>query len=113
MVGATPKVEIEEPALNAEAVEKVQALAATKLADAIKPSIVLERDGQKIALIGRSGCGKSTLLRLLNGLEQPERGRVHLFGVPLDDRFRNMPHEQVACKAIWIMSRLPSSDSRQ
>jgi osmoprotectant transport system ATP-binding protein len=39
---------------------------------------------QVTALIGRSGCGKSTLLRLLNGLEQPERGRVHLFGVPLD-----------------------------
>lgn len=40
--------------------------------------------GRVTALIGRSGCGKSTLLRLLNGLEQPQRGRVHLFGAPLD-----------------------------
>jgi len=39
---------------------------------------------QITALIGRSGCGKSTLLRLLNGLERPERGRVHLFGAPMD-----------------------------
>ena len=39
---------------------------------------------QVTALIGRSGCGKSTLLRLLNGLEQPERGRVRLFGAPMD-----------------------------
>ena len=39
---------------------------------------------QVTALIGRSGCGKSTLLRLLNGLEQPQRGRVHLFGAPMD-----------------------------
>ena len=39
---------------------------------------------QVTALIGRSGCGKSTLLRLLNGLEQPQHGRVHLFGAPMD-----------------------------
>lgn len=39
---------------------------------------------QVTALIGRSGCGKSTLLRMLNGLERPQRGRVHLFGAPMD-----------------------------
>jgi osmoprotectant transport system ATP-binding protein len=31
-------------------------------------------------LIGPSGCGKSTLLRLMIGLIQPDRGRVHFEG---------------------------------
>jgi osmoprotectant transport system ATP-binding protein len=36
--------------------------------------------GAVTAVIGPSGCGKSTLLRLCNGLEQPEEGRVLVFG---------------------------------
>ena len=41
------------------------------------------------AVIGPSGCGKSTLLKLLNGLEQPDGGRVIAFGEALD--YGNLP----------------------
>ena len=33
--------------------------------------------GERVALIGANGCGKSTLLRVLHGLLQPTRGRLH------------------------------------
>lgn len=36
------------------------------------------------AIIGRSGSGKSTLLQLVNGLEQPTRGTVSVFGEALN-----------------------------
>lgn len=42
-------------------------------------SFVLER-GKSIGLIGANGSGKSTLLRLLNGIYQPDRGRIEIRG---------------------------------
>ncbi|NJO40914.1 MAG: ATP-binding cassette domain-containing protein [Cyanobacteria bacterium RU_5_0] len=36
--------------------------------------------GQTIAIVGRSGSGKSTLVKLLEGLYQPNRGRVEIDG---------------------------------
>ena len=35
-------------------------------------------DGEFVILLGPSGAGKSTLLRLLNGLEQPTSGEIHI-----------------------------------
>ena len=40
--------------------------------------------GEVVVLIGPSGAGKSTLLRVLNGLEQPDRGLIRICDVPLD-----------------------------
>lgn len=37
--------------------------------------------GEFFALLGPSGCGKTTTLRIIAGLEEPTRGRVHLDGV--------------------------------
>jgi sulfate/thiosulfate transport system ATP-binding protein len=37
--------------------------------------------GRLTALLGPSGGGKSTLLRIVGGLEQPDRGTVHIDGV--------------------------------
>jgi ABC-type lipoprotein export system ATPase subunit len=40
--------------------------------------------GETIALCGPSGCGKSTLLHLLGGLDEPDRGEIHVNGAPLN-----------------------------
>ena len=42
-------------------------------------SFELQR-GKSIGLIGVNGSGKSTLLRLLNGIYQPDRGRIEMRG---------------------------------
>ena len=39
--------------------------------------------GSFVSIIGASGSGKTTLFRLLNGLEQPEEGRILIDGEPL------------------------------
>lgn len=36
--------------------------------------------GEFVCLVGPSGCGKTTLLRVIAGLEQQERGTIHLNG---------------------------------
>lgn len=41
------------------------------------------RRGDVLALVGGSGSGKTTLLRHINGLTQPDEGRVAVFGGPL------------------------------
>lgn len=40
------------------------------------------RDGEFVAIVGPSGCGKSTLMNIIAGFEHPDRGAVHVNGVP-------------------------------
>jgi ATP-binding cassette, subfamily B, bacterial CvaB/MchF/RaxB len=40
--------------------------------------------GQSVAIAGPSGCGKSTLVSLLLGIHDPQRGRILIDGVPID-----------------------------
>ena len=39
--------------------------------------------GETLGIIGPSGAGKSTLLRLLQGLERPSEGAIHVDGAPM------------------------------
>jgi len=34
--------------------------------------------GSIVAILGESGCGKSTILRIIAGLEDPEKGTIHI-----------------------------------
>lgn len=40
------------------------------------------REGELVTLVGRSGSGKSALLALLAGFDQPDKGSVHVTGLP-------------------------------
>jgi ABC-type polar amino acid transport system ATPase subunit len=42
-----------------------------------------------VVIMGPSGSGKSTLLRCINGLEAPDRGKIVVDGIPLDDDKHN------------------------
>ena len=43
------------------------------------------RDNEFFTLLGPSGCGKTTLLRCIAGFEQPDDGRILLFGDEIDE----------------------------
>src|SRR3954452_23832542 len=47
-------------------------------------------EGELFTLLGPSGCGKTTMLRSIAGLEQPDEGRMRLFGEDLFDSQRNI-----------------------
>ena len=47
---------------------------------ALHPTDLAFPPGLTTALIGPSGCGKSTLLRIIDGLIQPDQGRVLVDG---------------------------------
>ncbi len=46
--------------------------------------------GETIALVGGSGSGKTTLLRQMLGLERPTKGKIRVFGIPLNARARQL-----------------------
>lgn len=41
--------------------------------------------GEVTALVGESGCGKSTLIKLMLGFYIPDKGRLDLSGIPVED----------------------------
>ena len=40
-------------------------------------------DGEFVSIVGPTGCGKTTLLNLAAGLIAPSKGRIEVFGRPL------------------------------
>jgi NitT/TauT family transport system ATP-binding protein len=42
------------------------------------------RENEITSFIGPSGCGKTTMLRMIAGLEHPTRGRLSVYGKPIE-----------------------------
>ncbi|WP_433038265.1 thiol reductant ABC exporter subunit CydD [Actinomycetospora sp. CA-053990] len=57
--------------------------------------------GETVGLRGPSGAGKSTLLDLVTGLRRPDRGRVSVGGVGLDD----LDPEAWRARIAWVPQR--------
>ncbi|GAA4731356.1 thiol reductant ABC exporter subunit CydD [Actinomycetospora chibensis] len=57
--------------------------------------------GETLGLRGPSGAGKSTLLDLVTGLRRPDRGRVSVGGVGLDD----LDTEAWRARIAWVPQR--------
>lgn len=51
-----------------------------------------------LAMVGASGSGKTTLLREMIGLQKPNKGSIHVFGIRVD---RAPPEEQRALRSRW------------
>ena len=54
---------------------------ATRAVDDVSLDIA---EGEFFALLGPSGSGKTTCLRLIAGFEQPDAGRIRIFGEPVE-----------------------------
>ncbi|HEV2801199.1 MAG TPA: ABC transporter ATP-binding protein [Pyrinomonadaceae bacterium] len=76
----------DSPAAKETATSAVAATSVRSLSKSFKGTMVLEdvsfdvAEGETLVLLGASGSGKTTILRIIAGLEEPDRGRVHLHG---------------------------------
>ncbi|MFE6060096.1 ATP-binding cassette domain-containing protein [Streptomyces sp. NPDC056431] len=61
--------------------DAAKAFGAVRAVDGIDLTV---RRGETVALLGRNGAGKSTAIALLLGLDEPDGGRVELFGATPD-----------------------------
>jgi D-methionine transport system ATP-binding protein len=69
-----------DPLIRLDGVSKSFSLPDGRRFDAVRDVSLSVRAGEILGLIGKSGAGKSTLLRLINLLERPDAGQVHVAG---------------------------------
>jgi len=50
---------------------------------AVERADLTVEDGEFVSIVGPTGCGKTTLLNLAAGLIEPSKGRIEVFGRPL------------------------------
>ena len=78
------------------------------------------KQGENWGIIGPNGSGKSTLLRLLSGVDEPYKGKVSLYGRPINSFTRKqlarhisvlqqsgLPKLEYSVKQIVEMGRMP------
>ncbi|MEJ0020317.1 MAG: ABC transporter ATP-binding protein [Acetobacteraceae bacterium] len=53
--------------------------------EAVKDVSLHAAPGELVSLLGPSGCGKTTMLRMIAGLERPDRGRIMIGGMLMND----------------------------
>jgi len=69
--------------------------------------------GEVLGLVGENGAGKSTLMRILAGAEQPDAGRLCLYGEPMQLTSPAAAH-LVGIHMVWQDTRLvPNLDVTQ
>jgi ABC-2 type transport system ATP-binding protein len=98
----------------------VRAFGAVRAVDGVDLTIAR---GETVALLGRNGAGKSTTISLLLGLDEPDAGRVELFGgSPLEavragrvgamlQEARAVPRVTVRELVAFVASRYPAAMS--
>lgn len=90
---------------------KVQGLskcfAAKKVLDQIDLTIT---KGETTVIMGSSGCGKSTFLRHLNGLLQPDSGRIFFAGQDVTD-FTEIEWNELRCNIGMVFQNAALFDS--
>jgi putative ABC transport system ATP-binding protein len=72
-----------QPALAIEGVRKIRRTPDGRAVEVLCGLSLTVPSGELTAVVGPSGGGKSTLVRLLNRLEEPDDGRILLFGEPV------------------------------
>lgn len=58
------------------------------------------QDGMVYGLVGYNGAGKTTLLKIIAGVYKPDKGEVHIDGVP-------MHHDRVSHDSLFIVADEP------
>ena len=66
--------------------------------------------GDRIGLIGINGSGKTTLLRLIAGLEQPDEGRLEVWG---DVHIEYLPQDPHLESELTVLDYLFAGHSTQ
>jgi ATPase components of ABC transporters with duplicated ATPase domains len=73
------KINFKEPVVSSRQVLELEDVSKSYSGKSLFTGVDLRIEaGEKVALIGPNGAGKTTLLRIIQSLEQPDRGRVRL-----------------------------------
>ncbi|HEY2604200.1 MAG TPA: sugar ABC transporter ATP-binding protein [Thermoleophilaceae bacterium] len=77
----TDRTSAPDPQVALRVTDAAKAFGATQ---ALSSASIEVRAGEIHAVVGENGSGKSTLVKLLAGVHRPDRGRIAIAGVPVD-----------------------------
>jgi ABC-2 type transport system ATP-binding protein len=73
-----------EISVNIPAVEVKDVYKSFKTVKAVKGVSLSIKPGQFTALLGPNGAGKTTLVEMVEGIQKPDKGEIHIFGKKWD-----------------------------